>query len=62
MARSTVTKRTAERLIRAAYDFEELANRMKAEGYGDFGRGIEDIARRLGNIGRDLDRRFDQAA
>lgn len=57
-----ITKRTAERLIRAAYEYEALAASLNAEGFGDFGRGVEDIASRLGKIGRGLADRFAFAA
>jgi hypothetical protein len=52
--RKTVTKRTAERLIRAAYDFEELASRLRHEGHESEAGGVQEISSRLGKIGRGL--------
>lgn len=47
-------KRTAERLIRAAYEYEALAQRMIADGFESEGNGVAHIASRLGDIGRSL--------
>lgn len=63
MTRKTVTMRTADRLSRAAYDFEYLANRMKeAEGFESEAEAVRSISRLLGNLGRDLARRLSQEA
>lgn len=53
--RRTITLRTAERLSRAAYDFEELAARFRADGLDSFADGIKDISRKLGSLGRSLE-------
>lgn len=52
--RKTVTRRTAERLIRAAYEYEYLAARLRHEGYVSAGDGVREISRWLGKIGRDM--------
>ncbi|WP_457302369.1 hypothetical protein [Phyllobacterium sp. P5_D12] len=54
MARKSVTIRTAERLIRSAYDFEELAGRLRSEGHERYADGIKDISRKLGDMGHNL--------
>lgn len=53
--RKTVTLRTAERIHRAAYDFESLSVRLRAEGFEREGNGLKDVSRKLGDIARNLD-------
>lgn len=55
-----ITKRTAERLMRAAYDFGDLAMRLKAEGYAMEGNSIEEVASILHKIGGKLDSALDR--
>lgn len=55
-----VTVRTAERLIRLAYDMANLANRLEHEGHGQEGEGLRAISKRLGNIGRGLVDKLDK--
>lgn len=50
----TVTIRTAERLIRAAYEFEELATRLRYEGHESHAAGVLEVASQLGKMGRSL--------
>jgi hypothetical protein len=52
--RKSITLRTAERLIRAAYEYEHLAARLRSERHEREGNGIAAIASQLGNIGRAL--------
>ena len=55
----TVTHRTAERLHRAAYEFEYLASRMRqAGGWEGEAEGIREISSRLGDIARRMDRKL----
>ena len=42
--RKRVTRRTPERLIRAAYDFEYLAACLRAEGFEREGAGVREIS------------------
>jgi hypothetical protein len=56
--RKSVTLRTSERLIRLAYDMEELAARMIAEGHDSEGNGVRSIASHLGKIGRTLENKL----
>lgn len=49
-----ITTRTAERLIRAAYEFEHLAMRLRGEGHDSEGEGVREISSQLGKIGRRL--------
>lgn len=49
-----VTRRTAERLIRAAYEYEHLAHNFRHEGWDDEAGGLNEIASRLGKMGRRL--------
>lgn len=46
--------RTAERLQRAAYEFELVAHRLRAAGKDSEANGVADVASRLGKIGRGL--------
>lgn len=57
--KKTITRRTAERLSRAAYDFEYLATRFRADGMDSYANSVAAIASQLGNLGRSLDRHFD---
>ncbi len=59
MARHKITKRTPERLIKAAYEYEYLAGSLREEGYESIANGIAAIASKLGDIGRSLDRLID---
>jgi hypothetical protein len=54
MAKRTITLRTAERLSRAAYEFEFLASRLDAEGFKDYASGVRAVSSRLGDMGRSL--------
>lgn len=54
MARKSVTIRTAERLSRSAYEFEELAARLRSEGFGSITNEVKAISSSLGNCGRVL--------
>ena len=49
-----ITRRTAERLCRDAYDYEDLAARLRAAGYDSEANSISEIASRFGRIGRGL--------
>ncbi len=60
MRRRTVTARTGERLVRAAYDFEALASRMAAEGWSHDAEAVRAAARHLGNAARNLLDEFDR--
>ena len=46
--------RTPERLIRLAYELEEISNRLAAAGKGDQGRSIREAAKICGNVGRSM--------
>ena len=50
--------RIGDRLIRLAYEIENVAARLRAAGEGDAARGVLAISSELGNIGRDLDDRL----
>jgi hypothetical protein len=52
--RKSITIRTAERLIRAAYEHEHLATRLRYEGHENEANGVATIASQLGRIGRGL--------
>ena len=54
MAKPRITVRTAERLIRAAYNMETLSARLRAAGFGMHADSIQQIASMLGDTGRDL--------
>ncbi|MDG4856393.1 hypothetical protein [Mesorhizobium sp. WSM4982] len=49
-----VTKRTAERLIRAAYEYEHLAACLRHEGHESHANGVLAVASQLGKMGRSL--------
>lgn len=53
-----VTRRTADRLQRAAFEYEYLAGVFRAEGYDSKASSLREIASRLGEIGRDLAGQF----
>jgi hypothetical protein len=55
-----VTSRTAERLHRAAYDFEYLANTLKVEGFESIGGGVRDVSNQLGKLARRLDEELEK--
>jgi len=59
MARKSITLRTAERLVRAAYDYEELATRLRSEGHESHADGLKDVSRKLGDMGRSLERKLE---
>jgi hypothetical protein len=59
MKRKSITKRTAERLHRAAYEYEDLASRFRAEGFSFEANSIASIASDLGHIARQLDRKLE---
>lgn len=46
--------RTAERLIRAAYDFQAVAARLREAGREREANGVRECASRLGAIGRGM--------
>lgn len=51
-----VTRRTAERLIRAAYEFEHFAAMIREDGEHDaLADGVAGVARSLGRLGRSLE-------
>jgi len=52
--RKRITKRTPERLIRAAYDFEHLASNLDHEGYGEEASAVRAAASHLGAVGRSM--------
>ena len=54
MSRTTITERTGERLIRLAHEMEDLANRLKDEGYGDSQADVRRVSTALGRAGREL--------
>lgn len=56
--RKSITRRTPERLQRAAYEYEHLAAKMRAEGFVVEASHISEIASRLGKIGRDMADKF----
>lgn len=47
-----LSKRTAEKLIRAAYDYEELASRLAYNGHKYWADSVRPISSSLGKIGR----------
>lgn len=47
-------ERTAERLIRLAYDLEQVAARLNAHGHDRYGYGVKDLASKAGRLGRDI--------
>lgn len=49
-----VDKRTAEKLIRAAYDFEIVAARLRLSGHEHIANAVADTSARLGQSGRSL--------
>jgi hypothetical protein len=49
-----ISRRTAEGLIRAAYEYEELASRLRREGYESHAYAVQAISSSLGNVGRSL--------
>lgn len=50
-----LSRRTAERLIRAAYDFEDLAGRLREDGHERFADYVKSISRDLGDCGRKME-------
>ena len=54
MTAKRITRRTAERLIRAAYEYEHLAGNLRHEGFDSEAAGVARIASQLGSIGRGL--------
>ena len=54
MTSKKLSPRTAERLIRAAYDYEELANRLKHDGHNYFADSVRAISSQLGVAGRTM--------
>jgi hypothetical protein len=56
MPRPQITKRTAERLHRAAYDFEALAARFRSDGLDYYANSIKHMSSNLGELARRLDR------
>lgn len=55
-----ITRRTAERLHRAAYEYEYLAASLRAEGWASEAEGVKEVSRRLGAIARNMDERFNK--
>ena len=54
MTRKRITHRTAERLIKAAYEYEYLASVMRREGLESHADRVKDISSALGDAGRRL--------
>lgn len=52
MAKKKLSIRTAERLIRAAYDYEELAARLRYDGHEHWAETVKSISSQLGKAGR----------
>lgn len=46
-----ITRRTGERLCRDAYEYEDLAARLRAAGFDKEANGVSEIARQCGRIG-----------
>ena len=59
MNRKKITLRTAERLVRAAYDYEQLAAVFRSEGHDSMAEGVQNVSRRLGDMGRSLERQLE---
>ena len=47
--------RTGERLIRLAYDLEDVAARLREAGLADEANGVRACSSQLGSIGRTID-------
>ena len=54
-----VTKRTAERLIRAAYEYEAIASRLRDAGHDEIANAVRAASTMLGNSGRALMDKFE---
>lgn len=54
MARKKITARTGERLVRLAFELEDLANRLRDEGHKEAESEVRRASNRMGNVGRDL--------
>lgn len=52
----TVGARQAEKLIRAAYDFEAMSARLRAAGFDSIASGVRAVSSELGDLGRSLER------
>lgn len=55
-------KRTPERLIRLAYDLEEVAARLREAGYPSHAATVRDISSLAGKVGRSLDEALNRAS
>lgn len=49
-----ITERTAERLVRLAYELEQLAGTLTREGHESIGGGVRQISSDVGLMGRRL--------
>lgn len=49
-----ITRRTAERLIRAGHEYDDLAATMRAEGHLEEGDLLESLGARLNGLGHEL--------
>lgn len=62
MPRKRITIRTAERLGRAAFEFEHLANVFAGEGMASYAQSLRNISSQLGNLGCRLDEKLTTGA
>lgn len=46
--------RSGERLVRLAYDLEELASRLRRDGEQGFADGVKALSSRSGDVGRTM--------
>jgi hypothetical protein len=54
MKRKTITARTGERLVRLAFELEELTRRLRDEGFDHEANGLRRVKDECGAVGRDL--------
>lgn len=55
--RAPNVKRSGERLVRLAYDLEELTSRLRAAGYDSEADGVRSLSSQAGKLGRLIDER-----